>query len=457
MDRMIPKEFREKFAQAKEELTRSPQVNELIKICKEVEEGKAEAEVLKGQLDVLYDVHEALVVAYEALAPTQPRTEVFAEKGKKMKAAFDELKEGLDDISLYLEDQDIEHIHAGLDLVKKAIDTITEASDALKKDEESVEILSHSPPVNELLRIGRGFLAGDYQKVDVLRRYEVVESLYAETSSNIEKISQMPPDTKAMEEQLPLIKEALKMFREGLDDLKEYFATTDKKPEKEGEEEEEGGGEEELNLEELLKGGLDHVQEASKRIYEAQLAIKEGIDKAMEEDTKKTEWQAKFMGKTPGGPDVGGGLDIKVGETPAAPPPEEELPKLLVPPNYKKVYDAAWAVSKDEITGDEFLKTVEWLAGTVKKNMADLPKLVKPENLSEEEEKLFDDSKKSLVDGMENTIAGLDELKKYLDDKDVSHLESGLNTIMVAGDMLYKIQVIGDEVSKKMQEAKKKK
>jgi len=452
MDRMIPKEFREKFAQAKEELTRSPQVNELIKICKDVEEGKAEAEVLKGQLDVLYDVHEALVAAYEALAPTQPRTEVFAEKGKKMRDAFDELKEGLDDISLYLEEQDVEHIHAGLDLVKKAIDTITDASDALKKDEEAVEILSHSPPVNELLRIGKGFLAGEYQKVDVLRRYEVVESLYAETSSNIEKISQMPPDTKAMEEQLPLIQEALKMFREGLDDLKEYFATVDKEPVKEGE------GEGELpDLEELLKGGLAKVQEASKRIYEAQVAIKEGIDKAMEEDTKKTEWQAKFMGKTPGGPDVGGGLDIKVGETPAAPPPEEELPKLLVPPNYKKVYDAAWAVSKDEIPGDEFLKTVEWLAGTVKKNMADLPKLVKPENLSEEEEKLFDDSKKSLVDGMENTLAGLDELKKYLDDKDVSHLESGLNTIMVAGDLLYKIQVIGDEVSKKMQEAKKKK
>lgn len=452
MDRMIPKEFREKFAQAKEELTRSPQVNELIKICKDVEEGKAEAEVLKGQLDVLYDVHEALLVAYEALAPTQPRTETFAEKGKKMRAAFDELKEGLDDISLYLEEQDVEHIHTGLELVKKAIDTITDASDALKKDEESVEILSHSPPVNELLRIGKGFLAGEFERVDLLRRYEVVESLYAETSSNIEKISQMPPDTKAMEEQLPLIKESLKMFREGLDDLKGYFAAVEKKPE-EGEEE---GAEEEPNPDELLKGGLDLVQEASRRIYESQLAIKEGIDKAMEEDTKKTEWQAKFMGKTPGS-DVGGGLDIKVGETPAEPPPEEELPKLLVPPNYKKVYDAAWAVSKDEITADEFLKTVEWLAGTVKKNMADLPKLVKPENLSEAEEKLFDDSKKTLVDGMENTISGLEELKKYLDDKDVSHLETGLNTIMVAGDMLYKIQVIGDEVTKKMQEAKKKK
>jgi hypothetical protein len=453
---MIPKEFREKFAQAKEELTRSPQVNELIKICKDLEEGKAEAEVLKGQLDVLYDVHEALVVAYEALAPTQPRTETFATKGKKMKAAFDELKEGLDEISLYLEDQDVEHLHTGLESVRTAIDTITDASDALKKDEEAVEILSHSPPVNELLRIGKGFLAGEFERVDMVRRYEVVESLYAETFSNIEKISQMPPDTKAMEEQLPIIKEALKMFREGLDDLKEYVAAGEKKPEEEAQEEAQEA-EEDLNLNELLKGGLDKVQEASKRIYESQLAIKEGIDKAMEEDAKKTEWQAKFMGKTAPGSDVGGGLDIKVGETPAQPPPEEELPQLLVPPNYKKVYDAAWAVSKDEISTDEFLKTVEWLAGTVKKNMADLPKLIKPENLSEAEEKLFDDSKKTLVDGMENTLSGLEEMKKYLDDKDVSHLETGLNTIMLAGDMLYKIQVIGDEVSKKMQEAKKKK
>ena len=456
MDPMIPKEFRDKFSKAKEELTRSPQVNELIKICKEIEEGKEELDILKGQLDVLYDVHEALVIAYEALAPTQPRTEAFAEKGKKMRESFDELKEGLDEISLYLEDEDIEHIHIGLDTVRKAVDVITDAADTLKKEEESVEVLSHSPPVNELLRIGKGVLKGDFQSIDLQRRYEVVETLYSETYSNVEKISKNPPDTKAMEEQLPIIMEALKLFREGLDDIKEYFGHINKKEEEEEEEEE--TEEEEFDLDKILGGGLDKIQEASQKICEAQLAIKEGIDKAMEEDSKKTEWQSKFPGVRPP-TSVGEGLDIKVGETQAPPPPQEEQEQvqLAVPPNYKKVYDAAWAVSKNEITVEEFLKAIDTLASTVKKNMADLPKLVKPNDLNEEEDKFFEESKQNLVDGMEGTITGLNELKKYVDDKDVTHLENGLATIMVAGDMLYRIQVIGDEVAKKMQEAKKKK
>ena len=92
MDPMIPKEFRQKFAKP-EQLTRSPQVNELIKICKDIEEGKGDVDVLKAQIDILYDVHEAMTTAYEALAPTQPKTPVFIEKGKIMLKGFEDLKD----------------------------------------------------------------------------------------------------------------------------------------------------------------------------------------------------------------------------------------------------------------------------------------------------------------------------------------------------------------------------
>jgi len=329
MDPMLPKEFREKFAKSEgagEELTRSPHVNELIKLCKQFEEGKVELEVLSAQVDVLYDVHEAMKMAYEALSPTQPRTENFQKMGKKLLAGLDDLKEGLDEMSLYLEDEDMEHVHIGLDMVKKGMNEIMDSADVLKKDEEEVEVYSKSPPVNELIRIGKGVIKGDFEPPYFYGRYQVVEEIYATTFNNMEKLSKMDPDTKAMEEQLPVIMKALELFREGLDDLKEYFAYLEEKEEKTSSEGEEAAEEDDFDVEEVVGGGLDKIQEASKRIYDANVAIKEGIDKAMDEDAKKKEWQSKMpAGLTQ--PSVRGGFDIKVGET--APPAGEQ--EQLIP------------------------------------------------------------------------------------------------------------------------------
>ena len=55
---------------------------------------------------------------------------------------------------------------------------------------------------------------------------------------------------------------------------------------------------------------------------------------------------------------------------------------------------------------------------------------------------------------MENTIKGIDEMRKFNDDDDVSHLEVGLDVVMRSGDILYKIQLAGEEATKNMQKAK---
>jgi len=453
MDPMIPKEFRDKFAKGDaEELTRSPQVNELVKLCKGLEEGKGDIEAITAQVDVLYDVQEAMSAAYEVLAPTQPRTELFKEMREKLPPALDELKEGLDEMSLYLEDEDIEHVHIGLDTVKKSMDEILICCDALKKEEEDVEIFSYSPPVNELIRIGKGVISGDFEPPYFYRRYLVVEDIYKNTFENMTKLSKQEPDTKAMEEQVPVIMKALELFREGLDDLKEYFEYLEEKlsaeePPEESEEE----TEDDFDVEEIVGGGIDKVQEASKAIYDANVIIKEGIDQAMEEDAKKKEWQSKMppgLAKQP----VGGGLDIKVGAPAPGVPAEQE--QLMIPPNYKKVYDAGWAVSKKEISKEEFSKTLDWLEDVVKKNMADLPKLQKPKKITKEEDELFEETKNSLTRAMENSIKGLDEMRKFNDDDDISHLENGLDVVMRCGDALYKIQLAGQEAEKKMKKTK---
>jgi len=244
-----------------------------------------------------------------------------------------------------------------------------------------------------------------------------------------------------------------------MDDLKQYFDAIE--IETKGEEAKDVELED-FDIEGIVGGGLDKIQKASKTMYDAQIAIKENIDeevskqeKETEEQAKSKEWQKGFP-KIPG-EQASGSLDIKEAPPPSPEEKEKEKEQLMIPPNYKKVYDAAWAVSKKEITKDEFVKTLEWLLGIINKNKADLPKLQKPDEITEQEEALFTQTKENLEASIEATIKGLDEMSMFINDDKVEHLETGLDMIMRAGHTLYTIQQMGKEVEKMQKQQQKKK
>lgn len=461
MDPMIPKDLRNKLQQAQQDgFTRSPYVNDLIRVCKKVEEGSADKDLLKAQIDILYDLYGVLKETYNALLPTQSKTPIFLEKSKIMMDNLEIFKGSLDEISLYLEDDDIEHIDTGLEDIKKATDIMMNASDELKKEEDNQEKYSNAPLVNELIRVGKGLLKKEFEPMPFYTRYKIVEKVYEATAESVDKISKETPDTKAMEEKMPSVLEALQMFKEGMDDLKEYFDAIE--IETKGEEAKDVELED-FDLEGIVGGGLDKIQKASKTMYDAQIAIKENIEeevekqeKESEEQAKSKEWQKRFS-KIPG-EETSVGLDIKEAPPPSPEEKEKEKEQLMIPPNYKKVYDAAWAVSKKEITKDEFVKTLEWLLGIINKNKADLPKLQKPEEITEQEDALFTQTKENLEGAIEATIKGLDEMSLFINDDKVEHLETGLDMVMRAGHTLYTIQQMGKEVEKmqKQQQQKKK-
>jgi len=432
----------------KEVLTRSPYVNELIRICREVKEGKKDPQELRTQLDSLKEMIDTLDVTADALKLTQPKSEGFEEDYARMKELFDLFREELDNIELYFEEGDEKYLEEPLEKIKTIIAEIFEISDKFKKVEDAQEVYSKSPFINDLIRVGKGVYAGEFPVEPFKVRFDIVRDIFEDTYNQVMEMSNLPPDTKALEEELPNIKEALEMMREGFAELEEFF-------EEEGEKDKE-----------LIPPALEKIQKASSTINEAQEKIAEEIREIVEAKSMrvcmrcgaKTPIKEKYctscnalLPPLPQEAMPSHALDLTVGEAVV------QQEQRLVPPNVRKIYESALKVGRGEISKEEFKETIDWYEGIIEKTKKEMTKIAKPKKLGEEEEIVFEDTKKLLEDGVKEAEEGINELKKYMEDEDKEHLIKGVNTLMDAGEKLYQVKQIGEKARREMERQKQRK
>ena len=286
----------------KEVLTRSPYVNELIRICREVKEGKKDPQELRTQLDSLKEMIDTLDVTADALKLTQPKSEGFEEEGEK----------------------DKELIPPALEKIQKASSTINEAQEKIA---EEIREIVEAKSMRVCMRCGA--------KTPIKEKYC--------TSCN----ALLPP----------LPQEAMP----------------------------------------------SHA------------------------------------------------LDLTVGEAVV------QQEQRLVPPNVRKIYESALKVGRGEISKEEFKETIDWYEGIIEKTKKEMTKIAKPKKLGEEEEIVFEDTKKLLEDGVKEAEEGINELKKYMEDEDKEHLIKGVNTLMDAGEKLYQVKQIGEKARREMERQKQRK
>lgn len=439
---VIPKEFREKFKETTENLTRSQHVNELIKVCKDVKSGHLDKEALREPINRLYDTYDALMAAYNVLLPTQPKTKDLEFKTRVLTNAFESFRTALDEITLYFKAEDPEHIDRGLKILRRETDIIMNIIDDLKQDEDKAEKYTNSPQINELIRIAKGFMAGEYT-IDFLKpRFDVVKDIYETSNNTVQEIIKQQPDTKALEEQTPAILKCLELFKNGIDSIEEFFEVVEEDSEKIRDEE----------TLKLLQDGLDDIQKSSNDIYKSQMALQEEMDRLYSPPkvlcprcSHEVQPGSKFcpecravlpkmqMERT-------SSMDIS-DQVPQMPSLQEQV---MVPPNVKKVYDAAWAVVKGNMKNDEFEKTLDWFVGNIKEHEPKMHELLTPpKNMTPEEEKFFEGVVNTVKEGVSSCLEGIEEMRLYLDDNDKIHLENGLMELMKGGDQLYGIQKLG--------------
>jgi len=435
-----------------EELTRSPYVNELIKISKDVIAGHLDKEELREPINKLYDTYDTLLAAFKALMPTQPKTEVSERRAKILLASFESFRCALDEITLYFRDEDPEHIIRGIKELKEETETIMRLSDEFQKEEEQVPRYSYSPLINELIRIGKGVADGDFKPEFLKTRFEMVKDVYEETYANVKEISQAEPDSKELAEQTPVIMKGLELFKEGLDDIQNYFdyieIIKEEVEEAEEEEKKEKIKEKEKESVEILKKGLEKIEKASMQIYEVQMALKSDLDKKQKRLCFRCGYEVPMHFKFC--PECRARLpELLPAESTVEISDYFAQEQVMVPANVKKVYNSAWAVAKGKITKKEFENTLDWFENNINENQTKMKELFKtPKNITKEEEKLFESIKKNVEEGVKGCLAGVEEMRIYLKDNNITHLEIGLGKLMKGGDQLYGVRQIIEKAIK---------
>lgn len=431
-----------------EEMTRSPYVNELIRVCNDIRAGRKDPKELQAQLDTLREMIETLGVTADALKLTQPKSEGFEEDYTLMKELFELFRDELDTVGLYFEAEDQKYLIEPLVKIKKYTAEIFEITDKFKKVEDSQEVHSKSPFINDLIRVGLGYCSGEFELEPFNVRFYVVRDIFEETYVVFSNMAEAPPDTRTLEQELPRIKENMEAMKEGFIELDEYFMkeTQDEK--------------------DSVKASLLKIENASRIINEIQEKIAEEISQIAEARSQRVcprcgaktpiadKHCAGCKSLLPPLPDETvekeAALDFKADDTGIQQPEHQRI----VPPNIKKLYESALRVGRGEISKEEFSDDIKWYEDIVEKTRQDIKKLTKPQDLTEDEEMLYEETKKLMEDSVIKADEGIDELKLYLKDEVLEHLVTGVNTLLDAGEKLIQINVLGEKAKRELEKSK---
>lgn len=450
----LPKGLAEKMAMAqnKEMLTRCPDVNNLIRVIQELKEDSGKVDDLRKHLDNLYQLHNNMLLTFDFLSKTQPPTEVSKSRLPMIKENLIAFKEALDEIALYFEDNDFRHIDSGLDSLIYETDDLFESTDILKKDEEAIPSYSDSPMISELIRIGKGVADGLYEPETLKRRLDLCKTFHKESVDNLKDIMCEPFDTEESEQESPLIMESLDLMKEGLDEIEMFFQDDD---------------------EEHIFEGIELVRQAAEELSSSYKIIKSAVDKAenIGEEKKEKSLKEKICFKC--------GLKLKpqvkicpkchipIPDIKEDDPCEEDVTPVvdfaeskhtetpMMTPNVKRIYDTVTGFIEKKVSREKFIEDLNWLDGLLCQNEETLKKEKIPEFHNEREKEIYFHMKQLFETGIRESRDGISEMKIYLNDEDINHINKGIMMTIKGGEKLYQVQMVTKRIQQDGKESKK--
>lgn len=429
------------------EATRSPYVNDLIKLVEEIKAGTKTEEDLSEAVSMLSSLFDNLKTIADYLKQTQPPSDNFEIKYSRLQELLTLTEEEMSKLSLYFEDCNTEYLDLPIENIKKYIAEIFEITDDFKKIEDSQPIYAGSLQINELIRVGKGYCAGDFSLDAFKSRYDLASKTIAETHEQVQVLAEQPADTKALEESMPDILKNMDLMLKASDSIGKFI-----------------DGEPSSDDKKKIVQELEKIREASANISEIQEKINKELEKIAEEKTKRLcprcgyktsayeshcEKCKMLLPPLPEGylpehaaldvvADSDGDVKGQVSQD------SNSNAERLVTPNVAKVYDAALKVGNGQIPKEEFGKVIEWYGSLVDQAKKDIEKIQEPDNLTEEEKPVFDQAFNLFKEGVSGSEAGLNELIEYFADDNTDHLVKGVNTLIEAGEKMYQLEAIGD-------------
>ncbi|HPZ09028.1 MAG TPA: hypothetical protein PL110_12995 [Candidatus Eremiobacteraeota bacterium] len=451
----LPKDMAEKLkeAQGRENLTKSPEVNNLIQVAQVLMKGQARPEMFQEQLDNLYYLHKNMLTAVEFLSKTQPKTEVAHEKIPLVYEDLNGFEEALEELKLYLKDNNLDHIKKGIEKLIYHTDSLFESADILKKDEEKIKTFCDSPMLSELIRIGKGVAEGIYEEESLKRRLEFCKAFHETVLEHMKELMNESYDTKEAEREAPLIMEALDLMEEGFEEIELYFQNNDPEHILEGVELVRQAAEELSNSYSILAKAVEDAEKEAEEetVPKEKICFKCGI---------KLQPEIKICPKCHIPiPDMRPIDKEKVDERPTVRIDVGETRDLVTPmmtPNVKKIYDTAVEFMQKKISSEEFTARLDWLDGILKQSEETLRKEKLPELTDEREKQIMEQTKQLFEMGIKESKEGLQEMRLYLKDENPSYLQNGILQAIRGGEKLYQVQMLAKRIQQYAKEMKEK-
>ncbi|MHB2016734.1 MAG: hypothetical protein ACYCW6_07280 [Candidatus Xenobia bacterium] len=390
------------------DLTRCPQLNDLIEGIEQHQAGTMSADKLKDALRAMESLYTAMRRVWDQNLRLQEKTSPAAQAAPHIEATFKALRKGLEEVRAYWTDKRPEQLSRGIDAARAAMTQLLDSFDRLAEAEQNLPQLSTSPYMHHVLRVGRAVVDGTLPP-EVFR--EILTRMFEMHRATVVQVK----DAR--------MRELMDQVQTGLTEAERFFSDQDKGH---------------------ITRGLEAARVATQTLHELQQSQSQPATKCCLRCGRDNPSSARTCSCGFRFPafieDVETAIDVSLDDGGV----RQGSASHAVSENTKRLVDAVEKVQRGGSSGD-MLRAVDDLLERVGRGQQDLSRMAPPPNAPPDELEFVQGQRATLEEGLALMEQGLQRLRQYAVDHSPDHL-NGLETVLSGADRLAAVQAVAQSI-----------
>ncbi len=416
------------------ELTRSPQMNDVIKEANGILDGTGNIQLLHNSIMDLELQIRQLDMAFQIESKFQEDTQFFKNESNIIRESFEKLKKGIHLIQKYFENADKKTLEEGITICIESYDDLFASFDRLKKEDEKRTVWSESPYLNEICRVADCVKRGTLPKERLKDRLELFLQIQHRFMMDFDNMKPTIDERPIVDEMKEEVKRKLTQVLESLNLAMTYFQNHNFENV-------------DIGLEQA-RGAVDYLLEFERKLKTAREAPKiKFCFKCGTENKRANKFCVKCNFKFPP-------LQMEEEYTMDISVDEGGLKQTghILTENVMKLNNAVEKVKSGEITFDEYLDTVSWFDELLRTGREEQAKITVPEGMDSDTMEAFEQFKETFELGMADMEDGIRRLRIFAETDDQNLLDTGMEMILRGGDRLYQVQMTANQLKLAMEQ-----
>ena len=416
------------------DLTRSPQMNDVIKEANGVLDGTGNVQSLQNSIIDLELQIKQLDMAYQYESKFQEQSDLFNRESVIIRENFVKLKTGINLIHKYFEDADKKTLEEGITICIESYDELFGSFDRLKKEDEKRTVWSESPYLNEICRVADCVKRGTLPRERMKDRIETFLQIQHRFMMDFDNMNPTIDERPIVDEMKDEVKVKLNEVQQGLQLALSYFQNN--------------------NFENVDAGleqarvAVDFLLDFEKRLKTAREAPKiKFCFKCGTENKRHNKFCVKCNFKFP--PlqmEEESTMDIRVDEGGI------KQTEHVLTENVVKLNNAVEKAKDGEISMEEYMETIFWFEDLLRKGREEQAKIVVPDDMDQETMEAFEQFRETFELGMGDMEDGIKRLQVFAETNDHNLLDTGMEMILRGGDRLYQVQMTANQLKLAMEQ-----